>query len=213
MFNAESGIRDSIVTGRKASFVASFSIKGRAGHIGYLTDIPESAIREAVEKINALEKSSDYDNLTFVCSTIKGGHCCTSVAADCEFTVNVRIKDLSYVDKAVEIFNKVADTTYVKGTTTTMEIIGRIMPMSQCQANMDMYEKFNQASKDLGLREYKSIFSGGASDASHASLMNIPVICATGPVVDFQHTRNERVLKSSFTERAKAHVKMIIDSL
>ena len=52
---------------------------------------------------------------------------------------------------------------------------------------------------------------GGASDAAHASAMNIPVVCASGPVVDFQHTRRERVEKATMAQRAKIHAKVIID--
>ena len=58
---------------------------------------------------------------------------------------------------------------------------------------------------------YEPFFSGGASDAAYASAMGIPVICASGPVVDFQHTRRERVLKASMAERAKVHTKVIVE--
>jgi len=52
---------------------------------------------------------------------------------------------------------------------------------------------------------------GGASDAAYASELKIPVVCACGPVVDFQHTRNERVLTASMAQRAKIHVQTILN--
>jgi hypothetical protein len=36
------------------------------------------------------------------------------------------------------------------------------------------------------------------------------VVCASGPVVDFQHTPNERVLISSMAQRAKIHAVTIL---
>lgn len=51
MFNAESGLRDRLVTGRKASLIAVYEITGIPAHIGYLEDTPKSAIREAARKL------------------------------------------------------------------------------------------------------------------------------------------------------------------
>ena len=43
----------------------------------------------------------------------------------------------------------------------------------------------------------------------NSSAMNIPVVFASGPVVDFQHTRQERVLKASMAQRAMIHAVLI----
>ena len=58
MFNAESGIRGKLVTGRKSSLIAIYNITGQPAHIGYLTEKPKSAIREAAMKLLALEDAS-----------------------------------------------------------------------------------------------------------------------------------------------------------
>ena len=198
MFNAESGKRNEIVTGRKSSIIAIYDIVGEAGHVGYLQEKPKSAIREAAMKILALENESDYQKRTFVCGVIKGGTVATSVPDNCQIQVNVRITD----DR---------ETTYVPGTSCTMSIRGNCIPMRECEENKLLCRRFSDASQSLGYGAYKSVFVGGASDASYAAQMGIPVICASGPVVDYQHTKNERVLKSSMAERAKIHVKTILD--
>ena len=64
-----------------------------------------------------------------------------------------------------------------------------------------------------GLPSRSAAGVGGASDAAHAAKMGIPAVCASGPVVDFQHTLNERVLKCSMAQRAKIHVSTIIQYL
>lgn len=211
MFNAESGMRNKLVTGRKSSLIAVFDIQGEAAHIGYLKGKPKSAIREAALKLLALEDASDYDMLTFCGGVISGGTVATSAPAKCQLQVNVRIKDDSVIEKAIGLLEEAARTAYVPGTSCQLEIRGNRVPMSERPANRWLCEQFSKASQSLGFEAYESVFVGGASDASYASGMGIPVVCASGPVVDFQHTRNERVMTRTMAQRAKVHVKTIMD--
>lgn len=211
MFNAESGLRGRLVTGRKSSLIAVFDIRGEAAHIGYLTAKPKSAIREAAMKLLALEDASDYDALTFCGGVINGGTVATSAPAHCTLQVNVRIKDDSVIQRAVSILEDTAARQFVPGTACTLEIRGNRVPMSQRQANLDLCTRFSQASEALGYGKLEPAFVGGASDAAHASAMDIPVVCATGPVVDFQHTRRERAEKATMAQRAKIHAKVITE--
>ena len=210
MFNAESGFRDKLVTGRKASLIAIYNITGVGAHIGYLTEKPKSAIREAALKLLALEDASDYENLVFCGGVVSGGNVATSVPSQCRLEVNVRIKDGSYVDEAVRILKDAANRTFVPGTTCELEIKGKMFPMNACEANEKLCAVFSDASQSLGFGAFTGSFVGGASDAAYASELGIPVVCATGPVVDFQHTRNERVMTASMAQRAKIHVQTIL---
>lgn len=211
MFNAESGLREKLVTGRKSSLIAVYDIKGEAAHIGYIQGQPKSAIREAALKLLALEDASDYDMLTFCGGVIQGGTIATSAPASCKLQVNVRIKDATVVDKAISLLEQVAATTYVPGTSCTLEIRGNRTPMSQRQGNLDLCARFSKASQELDFEAFAPVFVGGASDSSYASAMDIPVVCASGPIVDFQHTRNERADIASMAKRAKIHAKTILD--
>lgn len=211
MFNAESGLREKLVTGRKSSLIAVFDIKGEAAHIGYIQGQPKSAIREAAMKLLALEDTSDYDMLTFCGGVIHGGTIATSAPAACQLQVNVRIKDASVVDKAIALLEQAAATTYVPGTSCTLEIRGNRTPMSERPANRELCARFSKASQELGFEAFQPVFVGGASDSSYASAMDIPVVCSSGPIVDFQHTRNERVDYRSMARRAKIHAKTIWD--
>ena len=211
MFNAESGIRDKLVTGRKSSLIARFTISGTPAHIGYLAGTPQSAIREAALKLLALEDSSNYDTLTFCAGTIHGGTVATSVPGGCVLEVNVRIKDEKYVSKAFSILENIANQTFVQGTSCQLEVLGNTVPMSQKEENIALCDRFSTISQQLGFGKYEAVFVGGASDASYASQMGVPVVCASGPIVDFQHTLNERVLKASMAERAKVHACLILE--
>jgi len=211
MFNAESGIRNKLVTGRKSSLIARFRISGTPAHIGYLSGTPRSAIREAALKLLALEDASDYDSLTFCAGTIQGGTVATSVPGVCQLEVNVRIKDEKYINKALLILKDTADHCFVDGTACTLEILGNTVPMSERAENVELCSRFSQISKELGFGHFDAAFVGGASDASYASQMQIPVVCASGPIVDYQHTLNERVDKASMAQRAKIHACLILE--
>lgn len=210
MFNAESGIRGKLVTGRKASLIARYTIQGEPAHIGYLKGKPKSAIREAAMKLLALEDASDYTDLTFCGGVINGGTVATSVPGSCTLQVNVRIRDESVVEKAIAILEREAAATYVPGTRCTLEILGNRTPMSEKPDNLRLCSWFSQVSEALGFGPMEPSFVGGASDAAYASAMGIPVVCASGPIVDFQHTKNERVLKASMAQRAKIHALTIL---
>jgi glutamate carboxypeptidase len=210
MFNAESGINEKLVTGRKASLIAEYHIQGKAEHVGYLSGKPKSAIREAALKLLELEDASDYDNLTFSGGVISGGTVATSVPESCSLQVNIRIKDSIFVPKAIATLEH-AVKSHVEGTQSTLNIRGNRVPMSQREGNVSLCKRMNDVSLSLGFGELTSVFVGGASDAAYASAMNIPVVCASGPIVDYQHTLNERVLKSSLAQRAKIHALTILE--
>ena len=134
----------------------------------------------------------------------------TSVPSQCRLEVNVRIKDVSYVEEAVGLLKAAAEKTFVPGTTCELEIKGKLFPMSASERNDKLCQAFSEASASLGFGTFSGAFVGGASDAAYAAELEIPVICATGPVVDFQHTRNERVMTATMAQRAKTHVKTIL---
>ena len=211
LFNAESGIRGHLVTGRKASLIATYEITGESAHIGYLTDKPKSAIREAAMKLLALENASDYQELTFCGGTITGGSGATSVPGSCRLQVNVRIRSHGSVEKALALLQQQAETSYVPGTACTLTVHGTPFPMEEKQPNIDLCGKFSAVSEMLGFGHFAPKFVGGASDAAHASAMDIPVVCASGPIADFQHTLKEQVLKASMAQRAKIHALTILD--
>lgn len=213
MFNAESGIAEKLVTGRKSSLIATYHICGRAAHIGYLDQKPASAISEAMAKLRLLENASDYDLLTFVGTKIQGGRVATGVADECTLTVNVRIKDHTAVSAAINALEQAAEQTAVPGTSSTLEIRGNRTPMSQLPQNIQLCELMSSVSRQLGFGALESTFVGGASDAAYASQLGIAVVCGSGPVVEHQHTLQERVLKSSMAQRAKVHAITILEYL
>lgn len=210
LFNAESGLRETLVTGRKASLIAVYDITGAAAHIGYLPGKPVSALREGALKLLALEDASDYEDLTFCAGKLTGGTVATGVPDRCHLEVNVRIRSHAGVEKALALLRQQAEISHVPGTQCALTVRGLPFPMEERPENLELAARFRDASRDLGFGDFRPAFVGGASDAAHASAMGIPVICATGPVVDFQHTLRERVEKASMAQRAMIHVSTVI---
>lgn len=211
LFNCETGRPHSIVTSRKASIAAIFTVHGTAGHVGNLTERPASAIHAAAKKILSLEQLSDYDNRIFSCGEIRGGSVFTSVPAECTFKMNCRIRDKSDIDWLKRTLEETAAREDAPGTSAGVRLTGNIIPMSPSPANDALFARFNAATVSLGFPAWKAIHSGGGSDASYAVLAGIPVICATGVLADGAHTVRERAKVDDLKKRARIHIRTILD--
>lgn len=212
LFNCETGRPDdTIVTSRKSSIGALFTVSGKAGHVGNLTQQPASAIRAAIEKIRYLESLSDYDNRVFSCGEITGGSVFTSVPATCTFKVNCRIRSAQDIDWLKQTLLDTAAREDVPGTTATVQLTGNIIPMAPSVGNDALFERFENAAAALGYGPYSAVHSGGGSDASYAVMAGVPVICATGVLSRDWHTLNERACIADMKKRAHIHIKTILD--
>jgi glutamate carboxypeptidase len=210
LFNCETGREHDIVTSRKASIGAIFTISGSAGHVGNLTAPPASAIHAAARKILYLESLSDYENRTFSCGEITGGSVFTSVPASCTFKVNCRIRSADDIEWLKSTLLATAEREDAPGTTATVRLTGNIIPMSPSPANDALFTRFNAAARSLGYPGYSAVHSGGGSDASYAVMQDVPVICATGVLASGAHTTTERANIESLRERARIHIRTIL---
>lgn len=210
LFNCETGMDGAIVTSRKASVGAIFSVRGKAAHVGHLSTTPASAIREAAHKILALEQLSDYQAHVFSCGEIQGGTIFTSVPDTCTFKVNCRIRAAEDADWLRGQLAQIASKTYVPGTTTTVSFTGNFLPMAASAANDELFARFCAASERLGYGTLQPLHSGGGSDASYAVQLGIPTICATGVIAQGAHTLEERAQIESLRQRARIHIHTIL---
>ncbi len=211
LLNCETGRADSIVTSRKASVGAVFTVRGTAGHVGNLHAQPASAIRAAAEKILYLERLSDYENRTFSCGEIRGGSVFTSVPAECTFKVNCRIRDKKDIDWLKRTLEETAAREDAPGTSASVHITGNAIPMSPSPASDALFACFNRATVSLGYPAWNPIHSGGGSDASYAVLAGVPAICATGVLAEGAHTTQERANIADMKKRARIHIRTILD--
>ncbi|MDO4573247.1 MAG: M20/M25/M40 family metallo-hydrolase [Clostridia bacterium] len=211
LFNCETGRAHDIVTSRKASIGAVFTVSGAAGHVGNLDAPPASAIHAAAQKILALESLSDYENRIFSCGEIRGGSVFTSVPASCAFKVNCRIRSAEDIGWLKSTLAEIAAREDAPGTETTLRLTGNIVPMSPSPANEALFARFDEATRSLGYEGWRAVHSGGGSDASYAVMQRVPVICATGVLAEGAHTLGERANMESLRTRARIHIRTILD--
>ncbi len=211
LFNCETGREHGIVTSRKASVGAIFTVSGTAGHVGNLTAPPASAIHAAAKKILALESLSDYENHTFSCGEISGGSVFTSVPASCTFKVNCRIRSGEDIEWLRDTLAETAAQEDAPGTTATVRMTGNCTPMSPSAGSDALFQRFDAATRSLGYDGWEAIHSGGGSDASYAVMLHIPAICATGVLTTGMHTTEERANVEDLRKRARIHIRTILD--
>lgn len=211
LFNCETGQEHGIVTSRKASIGAIFTVRGTARHVGDVSSQPASAIHSAARKILSLESLSDYENRTFSCGEIRGGSIFTSVPAECTFKVNCRIRSADDIEWLKRILKETALREDAPNTTATVRLTGNIIPMSPSSENDALFARFDEATHSLGYERWTATHSGGGSDASYAVMLGIPAICATGVLASGAHTLVERANIEDFRKRARIHIRTILD--
>lgn len=202
--NCESGSpQGNIVTGRKGILRLQVDVKGKAAHAGsdYARGI--SAIKEAAHKIIHIESESDPQNITYNCGIISGGTIANSVPENCSFVVDVRYNDMESMKTAEEHIRHVVETSYICGTTSTVEVISRRFPMEETQENLALFAYIRDISKKYGLGDLQHCIAGGGSDSCYSVSVGVPSLCAMGIEGHDQHTPRERAYVSSLTKRAK----------
>ncbi|MBR5859184.1 MAG: M20/M25/M40 family metallo-hydrolase [Clostridia bacterium] len=202
-FNCEVAREGEIVVSRKGILRYKMKIKGIAAHSGIDYFGGASAVREAAHKILALESQSREGGTTFNCGIIHGGEKSNIVPEDCEITVDVRVKDRASMAEAEKTLAEIADRCFVNGTSTTLSLVSRRLPMLRDADTERLFEHLNKTSQKYGMGELLPIESGGGSDSAYTQLAGVPSVCAVGATGDFCHTVREYANISSLVSRAK----------
>lgn len=207
VFNMETGSDDgSVVVGRKGVFYPELNIKGKATHAGKDPQKGASAILELAHKIVDLHGLTDYETgITYNVGVIGGGTVSNAVAGEASAKIDVRVTTLDQSKKALDDLRKVAEKTYVQGTTTTVSNDSvRFMPMEKTEAGMTLFNIVREQGIKLGIEpEIKPIFVGGGSDSCWTVMAGAPTVCAMGARGELNHGEHEYIQLYSLDERAK----------
>ncbi len=210
--NCESGSPEGkIVTGRKSVLRLKITVKGKAAHAGsnYFDGI--SAIKEAAHKIIHIEEGSQRDNITYNCGIIEGGHIANSVPEKCSFIVDIRFKNIDDEKTVMNHIEKIVNTSYIGGTTSSISTVSHRIPMEQTEENLKLFEHVKTISNKYGLGDLTSCVAGGGSDSCYSVAEGVPSLCAMGIEGHEQHTLRERAYVSSLTKRSKLIAAAIIE--
>jgi glutamate carboxypeptidase len=205
-FNSEPGRnRGAAVTGRKGGVFMRFDITGKAAHSGANFETGISAINELAHKMLALNALCDAaKGVTLNVGVVAGGQTVNTVAPWARGEVDLRFVTPADRAAAMAKVEEIMATSYVKGTSTKLEITGEFLPLVETANGKALFEHYASCLKDLGVAETTSLFTGGCADSGFASATGTPTICAVGPVGSRAHTPDEYLEIETLTPRAQA---------
>lgn len=190
------------VTTRKGIARYEMSVKGVAAHSS-ICNQGRSAILEMSHKIIELEKMKDVDGITINVGIIEGGTTANTVPENCKVTIDVRFIDDNQRIEADNYMKKIAETTYVEGTTTELNLLSIRIAMDYKQYNDDLLNNINNVFDKCGLSRLTARRATGGSDAAYTSAAGIPSIDSVGVSGGYIHSKNEYGNLSSLTENSK----------
>ena len=207
--NTEMYSDNTAVTTRKGIARYEMSVHGVAAHSS-ICDQGRSSILEMAYKIIELEKIKNADGITINVGTIKGGTTPNTVPENCSVTIDVRFNDEKQHIEADEYIKKIANTTYVEGTTTKLELMGVRIAMDYKEYNQKFLDDINNVFIKCGLSTLKSRKATGGSDAAYTSNAGIPSIDSLGVSGGYIHSKNEYANIDSLVDNAKRLAAIII---
>ncbi len=187
-----------VVTGRKGVGTFFVDIKGNASHAGnhYIDGI--DANLEASYKLQELVKLTDLEkNTTINVGKISGGIGANTISPYANLVFELRYKYSSEKTRVLKEIDRVVQTSFVNGTTSTLSggIQRDVMQTSnESLALIKSIETITNHSLNAEER-------GGVSDANIVSSCGVVTLDGVGPYGDGDHTLDERASKESFESR------------
>lgn len=201
--NCETSEKDEVVISRKGILKCRIDIQGVGGHSGIHYFECKNAIAEAAHKILALEGCSQSGGITYSCNIISGGKLSNIIPDRCSLWVDVRVPRFADIAVAEATVQKVADTSFLDGTTATLTYISKRPPMEKNAKTMALFEQLLEVCRQYDLGSLTPVESGGGSDSCYTQAAGIPSICGMGGCGEFCHTSREYVRIDSILLRAK----------
>ncbi|MBQ3127298.1 MAG: M20/M25/M40 family metallo-hydrolase, partial [Clostridia bacterium] len=145
----------------------------------------------------------DDDGLTCNCGVIRGGTVSNTVPGYCEFKANVRFATREQEEWVRAYAQKVADTVFVPGCTTTVNQPKGRPAMEYCERNVDFFKKINAAFAAAGLEQLEMSKRKGGSDAADVTVYGIPCVDSLGVHGGRFHSPEEYAYLESLRASAK----------
>lgn len=196
------GYKDKLVIERKGIVTYEFEITGLAVHSS-LCYAGVNAVAEAAHKILELERFKDPDGITCNCGMITGGTTVNTVPEKCSFKVNIRFLTDEDLRTAEALVERVANTSYIEGSTCKVKKFGYRINMPLEQKNLDLYNKIDKIFAEADLPHVECGRSNGGSDAADMSRYGIPSVDSFGTEGAWLHSTREYAYIASLPRSAK----------
>jgi glutamate carboxypeptidase len=200
------GINMEVVTQRKGVGTFTITIEGLASHAGNHYDKGIDANLEASYKLQELVKLTNLELQTTVnVGKIFGGIGANTISPKCELLLEIRYTTNDEKTRVLESINKITNTSYVKGTKSTLNGGIQRDVMQENQKQLELINQLEEISNTKIPKEKR----GGVSDANIVASCGVTTLDGFGPYGDGDHTIKERALKSSFTSRIELMTKIL----
>jgi glutamate carboxypeptidase len=202
LLNTEPYYKGGVCVSMKGIRKYSFEVFGRSVHSSICYN-GKSAILEAAHKIINLESFKDGNTITCNCGLINGGVAENTVPNKCVFTADFRFKNDIQGKQVEEIATKIAEKSFIEGTSCKLTLKSWRYPMEKTQTKLILCDKINAIYKEVGLPTLTPFESNGAADSSDFTHEGIPCLECLGTCGDKIHTVEEFMYKKSLVECAK----------
>jgi len=200
--NCETTEKDEVVISRKGIVKCRIDIRGVGGHSGIHYFECKNAIAEAAHKILALEGESRPGGITYSCNLIQAGSLPNIIPESCSVTVDIRVPRHGDMETAENTLRKIAETSFLGGTSATVVPISRRPPMEKNPETDKLFNDLLDTCRKYGLGSLTPVESGGGSDSCYTQAAGIPSICGMGGSGAFCHTNQEYISIESIPLRA-----------
>ena len=195
-----------IVTGRKGVGRYEIKIEGKAAHAGtsYLKGI--NANLEGAYKHVEYAKLIDFSQGTIVnVGKFEGGIGLNTVSPHCEMMMEFRFTSEKEKNRIITEVEKITNHSYVEGTKS---VANCVIQRNVMEENEKQYELIKMI-ENLTNEKLNTEKRGGVSDANVVASKGTTTLDGFGPFGDGDHTKKERALKSSFTQRINMMTKVL----
>lgn len=182
-----------VVTARRGSGRYRLDVQGVAAHSGAEIQRGCSAILEIAYQVQALQAlNGTIPGTSLNVGVIHGGERENIVPDYAYCLIDMRANDEAGIEAMEEAMRDVASKKALDETSITLSGGMRRQPFTRTAANARLTQLVKKAGKELGL-QIEEFTSGGASDANHTSLLDIPTLDGLGASGDLAHNAGEYI--------------------
>ncbi|WP_138263916.1 M20 family metallopeptidase [[Clostridium] hylemonae] len=194
---------DYVVIERQGGGIFNLDIVGKPAHAGACPLDGIHAIDEAAHKILAFHGLTDLSlGRSVSVGVINGGTRSNIIPEHVFMEIDLRARSHQDGLELMEKMQKIADTSYVPGTKSTLKKVMYRPPIEKTPGNAALYRTLTAAARKLGITVSET-YCGGGSDGNYTSAEGIPTIDSLGPVGSLEHTDGEYMLIETLFSRCK----------
>lgn len=213
MLNFEPSPRfNEVVVGRQGGMMMNITVEGVQGHSGMEVKIGRSAVVELAQKVVTLEALTDIPRKKLInCGIINGGVSANTIPGVAKGNFSLRFPNQAIKDEIIDDVERVISKPYIPDTVTKFEIESGVDAMVYTDKVDQLADHYIRTANKLGYGTLSKVESQGASDASLASLVDIPVVDGLGIVGTGAHTLEEEAELTSLVPRVVLTIQAILE--